>query len=206
MFSVIRLCAILIHDFNSPRHRDRSSTTHATSDAQGAQCVAATRVAEHVCVIPGRVIKSACARSEIRLIHPRLSTQLVYQGLCLCARLCCLRGSAIPRLRGFAARRLGGSAARRLRGSAAPRLRGSAAPRGAARCGSVRRRGAARRGAVARPGDAAARRCGAAVQRGGASVRCGAAVRRGASAAPAAAAAAAPAPRATKKTKSKPTG
>ena len=73
-------------------------------------------------------------RSDVRLIHPRLSTQLVCQGLCLCARLCCLRGSAAPR----------------LRGSAAPRLRGSAARRGAARCGSARRRGAARRGGSAR--------------------------------------------------------
>ena len=105
----------------SIRHAiDRSSTTHATVDAQGAQCVAATRVAEHVCVSPGRAIKSACARSEIRLIHPRLSTQLVCQGLCLCARLCCLRGYAAPRLRGPAARR------------------------GALRLGAAARRGAAR--------------------------------------------------------------
>ena len=72
----------------SIRHAiDHSPTTHVTVDAQGAKYVAATRVAEHVCVSPGSAIKSACARSEVRLIHPRLSTQLVCQGLCLCARL-----------------------------------------------------------------------------------------------------------------------
>ena len=65
-------------------------------------------------------------RSEVRLIHLRLSTQLVCQGLCLCAQLCCcLRSSATPQ----------------PRGSAAPRLHGgSAAPRGAARrCGGTAR-------------------------------------------------------------------
>ena len=104
-------------------HRSKCTTRRCFRDAQ------ATPSARPPPSHAGLVVPRG-TRSEVRLIHPRLSTQLVCQGLCLCARLCCsLRGSAAPRLRGSAAPRLLRScAAARLRGCEAARLRGCAAP------------------------------------------------------------------------------
>ena len=103
-------------------HRSKCTTRRCFRDAQ------ATPSARPPPSHAGLVVPRG-TRSEVRLIHPRLSTQLVCQGLCLCARLCCsLRGSAAPRLRGSAAPLLRSCAAARLRGCAAARLRGCAAP------------------------------------------------------------------------------
>ena len=121
-------CRVVIDQRAAPHlalHRSRAPPAHYDPCLSGVRrCACGAR--RSTGVLPTSASRGG-TRSEVRLIHLRLSTQLVCQGLCLCARLCCcLRSSATPRPRGSAA-------PRRLHG-------GSAAPRGAARrCGGTAR-------------------------------------------------------------------